>query len=329
MIIIPKWETLTKGLNSDFVNIEKLVGYYQGIDGAHGIYFKSALHEGILYYDHFDFLSGGLQSIKGGDLTSTEVVDRLIQASTESSFDITVFRINSDDIYFWSSLFDTRPLYKDLKSDFTDLAGLIKKMKVEGLSGYIETFFDETLGGAVFFRNGQVIHSACFIEEKWPAGLPARNRELAALLYFAQKKSGVFNVKEISAHRKTAEHEKKSFMFNAHATTRMLETLLKSLQTVLTENQKQKGNFSILLKKKFIEKSEKYRFLDPFAAEFQYTGGKVVYDGDADWKRVAGAIIESARELATENHQIVRFDDEIEVWKVQYAKELTELGYDV
>ncbi len=326
MIVIPKGKAVTLGLNSDFVNIEKLVEHYQGSHGAYGIFFKSALVDGILYYDHFDYLSGGLQSKKSNHLDRADVVEKIIQASVDNNFDITVYQIDSDDIYYWSSLFDTRSLYRDLKSEFTHLASLIKKMKAEGLTGYIEIFFDGKMGGAVFFRNGQVIHSVCFMDETLPERLPSRDRTLAALLYFSQNKIGVFNVKEISSPRLSENNNKTSHMFNPQVTSRMLETLLKTLNTVLNGKN---GRFNILLKKKFIQKADKYRFLDPFTAEFQYIGGKVVYNGDADWKEVAGAIFESARELAEENHQTKRFDSEIEIWKAQYAKELMELGYDV
>ncbi|RTZ98669.1 MAG: hypothetical protein DSY89_09290 [Deltaproteobacteria bacterium] len=328
MIVIPNWKALTVGLYSDFVDIKKLVQYYQGVDGNHGIHFKSVSTEGILYYDHFDYLGGGLQSSAGKELDTVDVTRKLIRLSADNSFSLTVYRIDPDDIYFWASLFDTRPLYKDLKSEFTNLASLIKKMKAEGLTGYIETFFEGELGGAVFFRSGQVIHSACFIDEKLPERLPARDRVLAALLYFSQKKSGVFNVREIASTRQLKGQKEESDIFNAHVTSRMLESLLKSLKGVMAGKNGHGFDFNILLKKKFIKKADKYRFLDPFAAEFQYTEGKVVYHGDADWKQVAAAIFESARELAEENQLAKQFDSEIEIWKAQYAKELTELGYD-
>jgi hypothetical protein len=329
MIVIPEGEAVTAGLKSDFVNIEKLASYYKELDGAYGIHFKSTLVDGILYYDHLDYLSGALKFKKKDDLETTDVTEKLIQAAPDHNFEITVYRMDSEDIYFWASLLETRSLYKDLKSEFTHLSNLIKKMKTEGLTGYIEIFFNGSLGGAVFFRSGQVIHSACFIDDDFPAGLPQRGRILAALLYFSKNKAGVFNVKEVSSPRQSADIRKKTRIFNSQVTSRMLETLLKSLHTVLKESQGQGFDFDIILKKKFIQKAEKYDFLDPFAAEFQYVGGKVVYNGSASWKRVAGAIFESAQELAAEYHQGKQFDSEIEMWKAQYAKELKELGHDV
>jgi len=330
MIIIPKGKIVIAGLNSYYLDIERLCEYYREIVGSCGIYFKSVSAGGILFFDNFDYLGGGLQIGKGNDFDTADVIEKLVAFTSSDNFDITVYAIDQEDVYYWSSLFQAKSIYNGLKSDFTDFAALIKKMKAEKLSGYIEVVFDNIHGGYLFFRDGKIVHSVSSMTEDPPGELPGSDEDLATLIYFSKKKSGVFNVKEILTHHPSIGVKSDKNILPAFDTRRiypMLESLLNSLEKVLPEKRPRGFNFDLTLKKKFIEKADKYDFLDPFAAEFQYNGSKVIYKGDADLKLVAAAVFESARELAAENGQADRFESKIEALKTQYPKELMEIGH--
>jgi len=330
VIIIPKGKIVIAGLNSYYLDIERLCEYYhEGVDSC-GIYFKSISAGGILFYDNSDFLGGGLQTGRVNEFDTANVIEKLVASAASDNFDITVYEIDQDDVYYWSSLFQTQSIYNGLKSDFTDLAALIKKMKAEKLSGYIEVLFDNTHGGFLFFRDGKIVHSVSSMTENPQGELPGSDENLATLINFSKKKPGIFNVKEILKRQPSIGVKSDKNILPAFDTSRiypMLEFLLNSLKNVLSEKHPRGFNFDLTLKKKFIEKADKYDFLDPFAAEFQYNGSKVIYQGNADLKLVAAAVFESARELAAENGQTDRFESKIEALKTQHPKELTEIGY--
>jgi len=330
MIIIPKGKIVMAGLNSYYLDIERLCEYYKDVVGSCGIYFKSVSAGGMLFFDNSDYLGGGLQTGTVNDFDTADVIEKLVASTSSDSFDITIYKIDQEDVYFWSSLFQAKSLYNGLKSDFTDLAALIKKMKAEKLSGYIEVLFDNIHGGYLFFRNGKIVHSVSSMTENPPGELPGSDEGLATLINFSKKKSGVFNVKEIVTHKPSIGVKSDINILPVFDTRRIypvLDSLLNSLKMVLSEKHPRGFNFDLALKKKFIEKADKYDFLDPFSAEFKYNGSKVTYQGNADLKLVAAAVFESARELAAEKNQTDRFESKIETLRSQYPKELTEIGY--
>lgn len=330
MIIIPKGKIVIAGLNSYYLDIERLCEYHREIVGSCGIYFKSVSVGGIVFFDNSDYLGGGLLTNKVNEFDTDDVIKKLVASSASDNFDITVYEIDQEDVYYWSSLFQTQSIYNGLKSDFTDLAALTIKMKAEKLSGYIEVLFDNTHGGYLFFRDGKIVHSVSSMTQNPPGELPGSNEDLATLINFSKKKPGVFNVKEILMRQSsTGEKSGKNILpaFDSSRIYAILESLLNSLKNALSEKHPRSFDFDLTLKKKFIEKADKYDFLDPFAAEFQYNGSKVIYQGNADLKLVAAAVFESARELAAENGQTDRFESKIEALKTQHPKELTEIGY--
>jgi hypothetical protein len=330
MNIIPSGKIVMSGLNSYYLDIERLCEYCHEVVGSCGIYFKSVSADGALFFDNSDYLGGGLRNNGVSDYDTVDVIEKLVEPASTDNFDITVYQIELEDVYYLSSLFHAKSIYDGLKSDFTDLDALIKKMNAEKLTGYIEVIFDNVHSGDLFFRNGKIIHSNCNMTEDPPDDLVGSDRDLASLIYFSNKKAGIFNVKKIIMCQPSAgEKSAKTVLpaFDASRIYPMLESLLGLLKNVLSEKPPRGFNFDLTLRKKFIEKADKYDFLDPFAAEFQYDNSKVTYEGDADLKLLAAAVLESASELAVENGLSDRFEAKIESVKKQYPKELAEIGY--
>ena len=84
--------------------------------------------------------------------------------------------------------------------------------------------------------------------------------------------------------------------------------------------------FSNQLKKKFIEKADKYSFLDPFAAEFEYENGKIILTGSVSDKELAKGVLESIRELAEELGILQVLIDKLSDWSQRNAQMLSEIG---
>jgi len=106
----------------------------------------------------------------------------------------------------------------------------------------------------------------------------------------------------------------------------MLEEFLGVFETVVPIGKNKGAGFSSILKKKFVEKAEEYAFLDPFAAEFEYSDRKIKYSGQAGEKELADGVITSAKELAEELEILTDVKKNMASWADKYEKKIKELG---
>ena len=106
----------------------------------------------------------------------------------------------------------------------------------------------------------------------------------------------------------------------------VLEEFLNTIDSHVTSDKKLNADFSSLLKKKFVEKADKYPFLDPFLAEFEYSNRKISYNGDVDNDRMAQGVLECCRELADEIGIARNLKEALAPWLDKYARRLSSLG---
>lgn len=327
MIIIPKGKVVITGLNSYYIDVEKLCDYYHEVVGTCALYLKSSSTSGILFYDNSGYLGGGLQNNNGFD--TVDVTEKLVESASSDNFDITVLAIDPKDIHYWSSLLHVKSIYSDLKSGFTDITDLIKQLQCEKLTGYIEVRLNDVQAGGLFFRNGKVVHSVLNTPEKSPGDLAGKGEGLRTLLSFAKNNLGVLHVKQALSPQLSVEKNSPKNVPETILGSQMLplmESLLAALNKILSKKRSRGFDFDLILKQKFVEKADQYDFLDPFAAEFVYADAKVVYRGGAELKLVAKAVFDLTHELAHENGLSSQFESEIERLKTQYAAEFREIG---
>jgi len=324
MIIVPKEKPVIEHMNSYYLDIRKLIEHYQGEGKSGCIYFKSPSAEGVIFFDKNDLLSGAFQD-KDGEIEGIDIIDRIIEASANNGFAVSVYYIEPDRIYFWSSLNNAEVLYKDLSTDFTDLNGLTKKMGSEKLTGYIKVSIDNGKeGGLIFFHDGQIVGCSCSWEKE---KLKNTKADLELLTLKSKESGGIFNVKTISLKkRELFGHSENGIQKGISRTNDMIQQLLFIFEEAVRKNNKIDTDFDILLKRKFVEKADEYGFLDPFALEFQYTGGKVRFTGNASDKQLSNGIAESVKELADDLGILPLLLNDLAAWKKKYSQEIDDFG---
>jgi hypothetical protein len=109
----------------------------------------------------------------------------------------------------------------------------------------------------------------------------------------------------------------------------MLEALLSLLERVIQSNKKLKVDFETLLNKKFVEKADKYDFLDPFFDEFRYSNGRVDYAGKASTDVLVSAITECVREIVLSLGIVAAFRKYLESWKKGFANEIIDFDIEI
>jgi hypothetical protein len=296
MILLPKDRPLIEGLNTYYLNITRFIEHFQGEIGSGAISFSSNFVQGVIYFDK-DTIINGIMKAADKEIVGDNAINSLIQIAQTNNLSVNVYFIDPARIYFWSHLTDAEMIYKGLSSEFTDLEGLVKKMMAEKLTGYIEVLIGKDQDEAYLLFDQGVLVGGSY---SWAKGKIDRSSEnYEELLLKARERGAVFNVARVflGPAREAASVPDKEESVNLLS---VLEELLVTVDQRLRETAKLKGDFSVLLKKKFFEKSDVFPFLDPFDAEFQYTGGKILYEGGTPEEEVFKGVIQCLKELLSQ-----------------------------
>lgn len=349
MIIIPKEKPVIEDLNSYYLKIDKLLEHYQGALESGGIYFRAPAAEAVVFFDDENVLNGFYKDRKT-QLSGQTAIDRIIQAASGSNFSVSVYRIQADRLYYWANLTNSKALYKELSSEFTDLEALIKKMENEKLTGYVDVKLNADAGGGLlFFFNGEVIGGASAKAK----GAVDRSRECRDdLINRCRQHGGVFNVWKTdlatiastsrSTAKKSAGRSEKSGQENSAASAerkqtavdqqrvlQMLQGLLSLLESVVRSNKKIRTDFETMLNRKFVEKVDRYDFLDPFAADFKYANGQLFYTGDAPQTQLVRGVVECVREIVSELGITGSFRKYLASWHKEYIDEIYAFNVEI
>jgi len=328
MIILPKEQPVIQGLNTYYLDVLKLLEHYQGEIGSGGIRFIAPSAQGVLFFDQNEVLSGVYEGKNGEAFKGDDAVDRLIEAVEESNFQVEVYALDASEIHFWANIPSAVPVYQGLSTDFTDLEGLLNKMASEKLTGFIEASLKNGAGdGLIFFINGDIIGGSF----SWGNGNLNGSREVRDILVSKAGENGAtLNVSKIPPkeenHRTlTAPPVVEHSPVNGDVLGPLQEFLLIFERTVRVGGFV-KGDFSTVLKKKFIEKADSYFFLDPFAGEFAYKDGKIRFSGDAPPGELVRGVTESVQELGRELKAWPHFSKEIKPWLKKYSDMISDYG---
>jgi hypothetical protein len=329
MLVIPQTNPVLRPLNSYYVDIKKLVEHYQGDIGSGAVHLKSFVEEGCLFFDKDEILNGVFRD-KFGEITGDKAVS-LILNKTNTNCEIHIYAVSTDHIYFWADAPNATVLYDALNSEFTNFGALVKKMSVEKLTGYIYiTFTESNEYGYVFLINGKIVSS---FYSKIQENKGELKKNLAFLTEETRKKSSVFQIKKIIPNRKKENKNQKGLQ-NLHGNDKesrlnvvpFLEEVLYVLENIVSRNKKIKTDFNLILRNKFLEKAERYPFLDPFALQFEYANKSINIAKGIDQVLLLESVSESVREIADELKIRDLLRAEINTLQGSYPEEILNAG---
>lgn len=326
MIVIPKENPIIGNLNSYYVQIERLIEHFQGEVGCGSLYFKSSSSEGIIFFDKDEILNG-IFFQKNNEINGPEAIDQLIKSSEKTNYILSVYLLRAEDIYFWSTIPEAKRIYQDLTTEFTDLEGLIKKMKSEGLTGFIEVVIGEEKGGGlIFFNNGELSGGSY----SWGDGdSPRGTEDQKKLIQLTKDLGGSFHVSRIPMDDngliEDADIELDAEENSEQPSTRIItamEEMIAIFERTVNAMKNVDQDFATLLNRKFVEKADLFPFLDPFAAEFKYANEKIIFEGDTTDKELTQGVLESITEIAGELDALVPFKKNLVTWMKKYSEEV-------
>jgi hypothetical protein len=331
MDIVPRGEPVATGLNSYYLKVKQLLEHYQGEIGSGGVFFTAAFGKGVLFFDQDEILSGYFQN-RTEELSGQAAMDYLLDLPGHVNFSVSVYAIEPEDVYFWTSISSATIVYDNLSSEFTDMRALLRKLADERLTGYIDVAINNGEDrGMLFFQNGRIVGDSY----SWTGEPDDEARNL--LMEKTKSDGGVFRVFRIDPSRGvTATASAASESVTATSETAppevaptaeilpLLATLLYILERIVDAKKKIKVPFTTLLKKKFIEKADRYAFLDPFAAEFEYKDKRVHYHGDETPAVVIEAVITAVSEMAHELGVHTTLVKMLDPWYKKFADQIEQ-----
>jgi hypothetical protein len=323
MVIVPRGNPVFENLNSYYLDLRRLLEHYQGEMGSGAIYLKSPTAEGAIFFEAHELLGGTFEN-RGEKLAGKAAVERLLTPLPSENYQVSIYGVEPEEAYYWSSIPNAKKIYEDLSTEFTDLEGLIKKMSSERLSGYIEISLNSELdGGFLFFRNGQVVGGYYF----WEKNFNTSRESQELLLRKAKRTGGIFHVSKISVEPKQPKEVSKKG--STPEVIAALEELLILLETLFTSNQTVKADFNTLLKKKFLSMADEYAFLDPFAGEFQYSGSKIRLASDVTDVELTKGLLVAVAGLMRDQGLNPALKGRLDGWLQKHRKKFLSLGISV
>jgi hypothetical protein len=324
MMIVPKEEPALKGLNSSYINIQKLVEHCQKEFGSGFIHFRSPKVEGAIFFERGRLLDSIFQN-REKEVKGEGAIDSIVEAAANDNLHVNIYKIAPEKIHFWATLHTAQRIYRNLSTEFIDFEGLLRKMETEKLTGFIEVSINGGKeSGILFFDNGKVIGGSYSWDEEG-ASSSKENQEL--ILKKTKELGGMFHVSKIPIPPDVGEdREEEMARESPSGIIPMLEEFLTLFESEMMEHKKMRERFHTLLKNKFVEKADKYLFLNPFSDEFEYADQKISFSGKASDEELVHGVVESVKELA-EGLGLHRFlSIKLTSWAQKYQNELERFG---
>lgn len=343
MVVIPKDKPVISGMNSYYLDIDRLIEHFNGEFECGGILFQAPSAIGVIFFDDHIPLSGVFES-KTTTVKGADAIQHLIEHAPNANFNVSVYHVESDMVHFWANLADAKPLYTNLSTEFTDLKALIKKMRAEKLTGYIEARIGGSDATACIFLNlGHIVGGTYpWMDDE----LHAETALLNDLIKKAESEGATFSVFEVelgvspgpplsdgadtaAGSAESAEASDDENAEDAPDEIQMLEEFLNMFEETAMGVKRYRNEFHTMLRKKFIAKAEHYDFLDPFAAEFEYADGTISYTGTASKATVIKGVVESVRDLASEMGLTQQLITALTPWTDRYKEIISILNMDI
>jgi hypothetical protein len=324
MIAIPQNDPVLKHLNSYYLDLQRLIEHCQGELGAGGIHFKSVSSEGVIFFDQDEIVNAVLEekeiSLEGG-----RAAWAIVESSANRNYSVSVYQLDETEVYFWASIASQDLVHEETFDAGGGFAELLKDFMERRFTGYAQlnggpksevtqVFFNNGrwVGSAYLDHGGKRIVSSTLIAEE--------QKQIEASLGKGPIRAFALSPTALLPNHVSAETGTNSRLLQS------LEALLNLFELAHAANGRSKPGFSVLLRKKFIQKADRFPFLDPFAGELTYTAGKVRWKGSHRPVEVARGVVDSLLELEKELGIMAAARPRMNEWLSNYADEYNALG---
>ncbi len=325
---VPKGKPVHENLSTSYVKVGALLADLQVRE------FTGYVHIGYRGYDAYVFLDAGviIGAIEQTDKASrvgSEAVDGLLVRSEQRDGSVSIYDHASQTVQALAGIIDGNIVYQGLSSEFTDLDKLIRKLsKDQDTTWYVEAVAaEERAVGVLYIHGGKAdgVYSS-------PDGVTLSGQAaLKAMLEMSDVHGATYDVYAVATTEVTiapvAEPEPAAKRLavvaslpapappppapvavpsarisvpKSESSDDMAPLVLLMSDVVATiENavvsREGPGGFAIELRAGQLDVADRYPFLDPFAAEFEYHAGEIAFVGNVDPEDFAIGLGEALR----------------------------------
>ncbi len=315
MFVFPEDKAIIRGISSVYVSAPKLLRYYREKIISGCIYCKNKDNEGVIFFQEKAIINAFFDNASK-PLQPQAVADHLADLFEQAEFTIDVLEIAPSQMGFWPGMQSATAIYSNLSTEFTDLQKLLKKMAGEKLTGYIEvTITSSREKGRIFLVEGRFTGGSY----SWTANrLSPAKQNLEKLVAKTKAAEGLFTVYSVAPKSSRSKPARdKSRREVTQASLAALEDLLATAEQVCAASKNIPKDFQTLLKQKFVQLADKYPFLDPFAAEFEYRNGKIRFSATTDELALAQGLLDVLQTLMNDLGLSREFEEGLSIWRTQ------------
>jgi hypothetical protein len=275
-MIFPQGDVAYENLRTAFVDLNSFLQTLKEDNFTGYLQLSFWDYEGILFLEAGEIVNAIVEA-QGKRRGGEEAMENIIRMSKQKDGRINVYRLIPEMVTILASTTMNEATYKDLSTEFTSLDKLLDKLSKENHSGFIDIKLNDKKGwGIILFQEGEIVEAVLADEKSaWVSG----KNSLDKIIEEVQKTGATFNV-----YRATLEggNDRAAMAQSQDVQSVVLEVMqevVRIIESVVDSLAKRTGTFLENLKKAQIEKSEDYPFLDPFAAEFEYKNGEIIFQG--------------------------------------------------
>ncbi|MDY0132544.1 MAG: hypothetical protein RBR53_07735 [Desulforegulaceae bacterium] len=311
----PDSNPILKGLNTYYIKTDKLIEHFQGEIGNGVIYFKGSISEGAVFFESDHYLKSFFKK-KDELIFDNEALSLIMKNCEKNNYEIYIYYLKPDEVYLWSEITMSFPVSLNVEFNSKTFNKKLQEfINLQG-TGYFITKSEKNIYG-VFFAYGKIagylVNGEIFVKD-----LKENKRFIKDISKIIDK-----NQAKTDIYIKNSGFSKNSKLNPRLPSKQTIETMGEFIfifDNFISNNKKIKSEFLPMLKKKFIEYVDEYDFLDPFAAEFLYSDGKIQFTGIADETKFVEGIFKCIIEIALETEHLNKMEDLYTNWSKKNQK---------
>ena len=273
-MILPRGQVIHENLNTSFAQIGPMLEELKADLFTGYILLAAKEYEGIVLLDKGTVLNAA-EEVKGERRNGLRLVDSITAKAKERNGMLSIFQLSAEMAQLLARLYGSDLLYKDLSTDLTGLDRVVAGLEGQNHTGYVDVRLSKSHDTAtLFLHEGKVLEVTMYCQSQLTSG-PDVLREVIKL---ATIEGALFSV--YRARGKAQGGEAPTPESFGPEQISLWQEVLQAMEAGV-DGATKPGTFLVAFKRACIDLANTYPFLDPFAAEFEYKDGKVVFEGSA------------------------------------------------
>jgi hypothetical protein len=269
-MIYPQGKIIYENLNTSFTNLEELL-----------IGLKSERHTGFVRISYWDY--NGALFMDSGKLINAvaergnersaglDAVSGIMEKSRQKDGTISVHSLQTELVTLLAGAANGEVIHQDLSTEFTNLTGLLEKLRADKHTGSVEVVLQGDNGiGVIFLQDGDAVTSILSTNGESFSGADM----LPKVIERASIHGAIFNVYRANLSASIAEGAEVMAGFELPLLLELWGDIIASVERI-ADGFSKNGEFIKTFDQVRLQYAEAYPFLDPFAAEFEYQEGHI------------------------------------------------------